>query len=106
MTNESQFQSGQYRRALLAQSGKIPTNAAKRLGSGQRAKTPRDLLLYVDHAKIPLGLTVIKRHVKAPQKAKDGILVFGKPIEQIAGRALLASACSQSSTFLARLWGA
>ena len=39
----------------------------ERLGPGQRAPAPGDLLLQLDHAQIPLGLVVVERHPQVVQ---------------------------------------
>ncbi len=58
MTKQGGLQSRQQVQALLAQGGKVATNAAKRLGSCQTTKASRNLLLNLAHADITLGLTI------------------------------------------------
>src|SRR5579875_1985348 len=91
MTKQGSLQSRQRVQTLLAQGGKVATNAAKGLSSSLAAKTPRNLLLHLDHAEIALGLVVIKRHGKVDGKAQHRIAVEGQPVQQIACRMLFAS---------------
>src|SRR5260370_39995851 len=90
MADQSLFQSSQHRQALLAQGREIASDAAEGSSARHTAKTPRDLLLHFDHADIPLGQTVVKRHGEVVQEQQHGLLVLGQAIEQIASRRLFA----------------
>src|SRR2546421_292509 len=98
MSQQGLFQSNQHRQALLAQGREIASDAAEGLSARHTAKTPRDLLLHLDHADIALGQTVVKRHGEVVQEQQHGLLVLGQAIEQIASGRLFAP------TFLAALW--
>src|SRR5512142_3308716 len=84
MTTQSRLQSWQERKPLFAQGRQIATNTAKRLGTGQTAEAARHLLLYFEHAKIPLGQIVVKIHPQIFQEAEDRFLLFAHTVEQIA----------------------
>lgn len=73
MTKQGGFQSSQQMQTLLAQGGKVATNATKRLGTSLATKASRNLLLYLDHADITLSLTVIKgQEMLLDQIDRDG----------------------------------
>src|SRR6266581_3913165 len=99
MANQSLFQSGQHRHALLAQGREIATDAAESLSESLRAETAGDLLLDLHHAEIALGQAIVERHGEVVQEQQHPLLVLRKAIEQIASRRLFGP------TFLAGLWG-
>ncbi len=70
MTNKSLLQRSKDRKPLLMQRGKIAANATEADETLWGAEAARDLLLYLDHAQIPLGLIVIKRHGEIEQEAQ------------------------------------
>src|SRR3989442_223242 len=98
MADQSLFQSGEHRQALLAQRREIASDAAKGLSPSRRAETAGDLLLDLHHADIALREAVVKRHGEGVQEGQHRVLVLAEAIEQIAGRRLFASA------FLASFW--
>ncbi len=91
MTDQSLFQSGEQRDALLAQRRQVTADASKRLSPRPRTETARDLLLHFDHAQIALRQVVVKRHGEMVQEPEHGILMLGEAIKQIAGCRLFAS---------------
>src|SRR3989440_3225259 len=84
MTTQSRLQSWQERQTLFAQGRHIATNTAKRLCARQTAEAARHLLLYFEHAQIPLGQMVVKIHPQIFQEAEDRFLVCAQPVEQVA----------------------
>jgi hypothetical protein len=57
---------------LLAQCGEIRADTAEADDTLFSSETARDLLLHFDHAKIALGLIVVKRHGKIMQESEQG----------------------------------
>src|SRR5579875_3540101 len=88
MTRQGGLQSRQERKPLFAQGRQIAANAAKGLGSDQRAEAAGDLLLHFDHAQVALGLIVVKIDTQIFQEAEDGFLMFAQAVQQVAGRTL------------------
>ena len=78
MTKQSRLQCGKQRQILLAQGGQIATNASKDLSAKQGSEASGNLLLNFDHAQIPLGLIVIKRHPQIFQKGPDILLMLAQ----------------------------
>src|SRR5258708_1159954 len=60
MTTKSGLQSRQERYTLFAQRRQIAANTGKGFGTCNTAKTPRNLLLELDHAHISLRLIGVK----------------------------------------------
>ena len=73
---------------LLSERGKVAANAAEHDSALFTAKAARDFLLHLDHAQIPLGLVVVKRHSKVVQKPQHRLLLLGEAVQQITGRIL------------------
>lgn len=91
MAREGSLQSRKQRDALFAQGRQVPTDTTKRISASPTAETPRNLLLELDHAHIPLRQIVVKIHTEIFQEAEKGLLVSAQAIEQIPGGTLFAS---------------
>ncbi len=84
MADQSLFQRGEQRHALLTQRGEIASDATKGKSTDQGTETARDLLLHFDHTDIALSQTIVKGHREIVQEGQDGILVLAEAIKQIA----------------------
>jgi hypothetical protein len=69
---------------VLAGSGEIAAKPQECLCAGQGAPVARDLLLKLDHAKIPLGLVVLEGHPQVVEEAQDLNLTGLQPPQQVA----------------------
>src|SRR5690348_4987625 len=76
--------------SLLVPRGERAADATEGGRSGLTAKGPRDLLLGLDHAQIPLGLLGSQRDGEVIQESQDLIGTPQQRLEQVLGRTLLA----------------
>src|SRR3989442_143580 len=69
--------------ALLVHGGKITAKVTKDGNPCLCAKTARNLLTQFHHAKIGLGLIIVKRHSKIMHETQDQVLILVQADEEI-----------------------
>ena len=91
MTEQDLLQGIQQRSTLFAQGREIATNATKGSSTTRRAKAAGNLLLDLEHAHVPFGQIIVKRHRQVVQEQQDGILLLAQPVQQVLRNSLLAT---------------
>jgi hypothetical protein len=75
--NQSRTQGLQNIVVLLTDGRDVTADLAKYLGAFCGTEAARHFLLQLDHTEIPLGLMVVKGHLKIIHKPQHGLLMLG-----------------------------
>ncbi len=89
---EERLQHCQQRSTRFVPGRKCAPDAVERHGPSWTAEGAGDFLLDLEHPQISFGLVVIEGRGEFVQKREHFVLMLEEPVEQIARRALLASA--------------
>ncbi len=90
---------------LLLHGGKITAKVTKDGNPCLCTKTARNLLAQFHHAKIGLGLIIVKRHVKILHETQDQVLILVQADEEIERIAFLWCASFANGLLRGRIGG-